>query len=213
MIRKTVKILSFLALLTLADLSWLVYQASPGPSNQVILGVTLGQFHSERGVAFLSGRRLDCTSSAEPPYTDTCTVVIAGQPLTIQAFRHGPDHPNQLGGGCTAAYAGQIWPCEISSRHVHVHWFARIQEPLGLDAVQMTALRQKYFFENLAEEPVVTGTLAFPILIMMTVFTGFLAWWPRPLPKRAWITAVGLGLFSLVSSFLVAFKLTNGFWD
>lgn len=212
MLRKTILIASLLALVGLAILSWLIYQASPGPDDQVILGLTLGQFGSEKGVAFLSGRRMDCVPQAEPPYSTTCNVTIAGQPLTIQAYRNGPGHLMQLSGGCEATYAGQAWPCEISSRHVHVHWFARISDPLGLSGNQMAQLRRRYFFENLAEEPILFGTIALPVVAALAVLAGLLAW-QRPFSKQKWAATIALSLLTFVATFAFALNLTNGFWD
>ena len=212
MIPKILRAISLIILAALAVLAWLVHQASPAPDSQVIRGLTLGEFASEKGVAFLSGRRLDCISEAESPYTATCTIAIEGQPLTIQAFRNPLTHPIQLGGGCTATYAGQEWLCETSSRHVHIHHFAWIRDPLGLETAQMDALRQRYFFENLAEEPILTSVFVFPILVTLLVLAGLFAG-QRPFTKRKWATAVSLGIFTLVSTFFFAVRLTNGFWD
>lgn len=212
MIRKIVLYVSLFALIALASLAWLVYRASPGPASQVILGLTLGQFDSEKGVVFLSGRRLHCVPQAELPYTATCTITIEGRPLTIQAFRNEATHPNQLGGGCEAAYAGRTWPCEIGSRHVTVHWFAYISEPLGLEAAQMDALRRQYFFENLPEEPVLTGTLIFPLVVTSFLLVGLFAW-QRPFRQHKWAATISIGLFTLITTFFFSVWLTSGFWD
>ncbi|MBE2201268.1 MAG: hypothetical protein IAE79_21825 [Anaerolinea sp.] len=212
MIRTIILVLSVATLIALVALGWLLYRASPGPDDQDILGITLGRSDNETGLTFLSGRRLDCAPEADAPYTSTCTVTIAGQLLTIQAFRNGPEQPNQVGGGCQAVYAGQPWPCAITSRHVDVHWFAHISDPLGLDAVQMDALRQRYFIENLPEEPFLTGALAAPVLAALTVLVGWWAW-KRPSTWRGWGTAVGLSVVSLIGVFALALNLTRGFWD
>jgi hypothetical protein len=139
-------------------------------------------------------------------------VTIADQLLTIQAFRNGDEHPNQFGGGCQAVYDGQIWPCQMSSRHVHVHWFAHISDPLGLDATQMATIRQQYFIENLPEEPFLIGMLAVPILAALAILAGWWAW-RRPFGKRDWATAVGLSIASFIGVFILTMSLTNGFWD
>ena len=65
------------ALLALCIIGILIYQASPGPDGQAILGVTLGRSDGEAGIAFLSGRHLNCTPEGNAPYTSTCTVTIA----------------------------------------------------------------------------------------------------------------------------------------
>ncbi len=213
MTHKSILTVSIICLLAIGILALLVYQASPGPSSQDILGVTLGRPDNEStGIAFLSGRRLDCAPDNDPPYTSICTVTIDGQLLTIQAFRNGPEHPNQLGGGCEATYAGEVWPCQMVSRHVHVHWFAHISEPLGLNGSQMDVLRRQYFFENLPEEPFLYSILALPFILTMLVVAGFFAW-RYPPQKRTWLTAVALGLFTFIGTFLLTFTLTNNFWD
>ncbi|MBK8990043.1 MAG: hypothetical protein IPM39_28940 [Chloroflexi bacterium] len=212
MMRTIILALSAATFIALVALGWLVYRASPGPDNQDILGVTLGKSDNETGLAFISGRRIECVPEADAPYTSTCTMTIAGQLLTIQAFRNGPEQPNQVGGGCQAVYAGQTWPCAISSRHVDVHWFAHISDPLGLDAAQLTTLRQQYFMENLPEEPFLTGMLVAPVLAALAVLAGWWAW-KRPSTWRGWGTAVGLSMVSLIGVFVLAIKLTRGFWD
>ncbi len=211
--RKIILTVSILSLLAIGILALLVYQASPGPSSQDILGVTLGQYDNDStGIAFLSGRRLDCVPDSDPPYTSSCTVTIAGQPLTIQAFRNSLAHPNQLGGGCKATYAGEVWPCQMSSRHVHVHWFAHISEPLGLDAAQMDTVRRQYLFENLPEEPFLYSIVTLPFILTILILAGLFAW-RYPQNKRTWLTAVTLGIFTFIGTFLFTFTLTNNFWD
>lgn len=211
--RKIILSLAILSLFAMSILALLVHQASPGPDSQDILGVTLGRSDNyDTYIAFLSGRRLDCVPEAEPPYTSTCTVTIAGKPLTIQAYRNEPPHLNQLGGGCEAIYNGQTWPCQISSRHVHVHWFAHIPDPLGLDTVQMDGLRRQYFIENLPEEPFLASIWIAPILVTTLVLI-LLFTWRYPPRKLTWITAVPLALFTFFGTLTFTLFLTNGFWD
>lgn len=212
MTRKVLLFFSLLLLTAMGLLAWLVFRASPGPASQDILGVAVGQYESEKGIVFLSGRRLDCTPDAEPPYTSTCTVKIAGELLTLKAFRNDSTHSNQLGGGCQAIYDGQTWPCKIASRHVHVAWFAYIEDPLGLNATQMETLRRRYFFENLPEEPFLVGVMIAPFVVTGAVLVGLFAW-RRPYRKRAWIMAVGLGFVLFSTTFVFAFRLIDGFWD
>lgn len=210
--RKIILSLTILSFLALGMLAMLVYQASPGPASQDILGVTLGRSDNEdTNIAFLSGRRLDCVPEAEPPYTSTCTVTIAGNPLTIQAYRNSPTHLMPLGGGCEATYNGQIWPCQISSRHISVHWFAHISQPLGLDKAQMDALRQQYFIENLPEDPFILGIWMSAILVTILVLIGWFSWYPRQ--RYAWLTAVPVGLVTFVATFYFTLFFTSGFWD
>ena len=212
MIRTIISIISGILFAGLAVLGLLVYQASPAPETQVIRGVALGRYDSEAGFTFLSGRRLDCTPQADAPYTDTCTMQLNGRPLTIQAARNGPEHPNQIGGVCTATYAGQTWPCDFGSRHVHIHWFAYIPEPLGLETAQLQTIQQQYWIENLPEEPFLAGSLAAPFVATLGFWGGWWAW-RRPSGWRGWGTAVGLSVVVWIGTFALAFSLTSGFWD
>lgn len=210
--RSIILIVSATLFVGLAVLGFLVHQASPAPETQIIRGVALGRYDSEAGFTFLSGRRLDCTPQADAPYTNTCIIQLNGRPLTIQALRNGPEHPNQLGGACTATYAGQTWPCRVSSRHVHVHWFAYIPDPLGLETAQLQALQQQYWSENLPEEPFLVGSLAAPFIALIAFLGGWWAW-QRPSGWRRWGTAVGLSVVVWIGTFASTFALTSGFWD
>jgi hypothetical protein len=152
MVRKSVLLVFVICFVALALLAILLYRASPGPVSQEILGVGIGSHDDESGVVYLSGRRLNCDwSDGTQAFTSTCTVEISGKMLEIHARRNPATDPNQLGGTCEAFYDGQHWSCSIGSRHVHVHWFAYIREPLGLSGDQLEALRRQYFFENLPE--------------------------------------------------------------
>ena len=212
MTRTISSIISGILLAGLAVLGWLVHQASPAPEAQIIRGVALGRYDSEAGFTFLSGRRLDCTPQADAPYTDTCTMQLNGRLLTIQAVRNGPEHPNQIGGGCMATYAGQTWSCDFGSRHVHIHHFAYIPDPLGLETAQLQALQQQYWIENLPEEPFLMGSLAAPFVALIAFLAGWWVWL-RPSGWRGWATAVGLSMVVWIGTFASAFTLTSGFWD
>lgn len=212
MTRRLALVLAAAGLIALSIVGWLVYQASPGPETQDILGVRLGQYGSDAGVAYISGRRLDCSPTAEPPYTSTCRIEVAGQPLVIQAYRNGPDNPHQLGGGCKANFDGRTWPCEITSRHVHVHWFAAIDPPLELDGAQMSALRRQYLIENLPQEIFVRSLAIVPFAVTVLLLVMLLAW-RVPARGRAWASLAGLGLAAWVGAFVLTVVVTGGFWD
>lgn len=210
--RTILSIISGILFVGLAVLGLLVHRASPAPETQVIRGVALGRYDSEAGFTFLSGRRLDCVPQANAPYTDACTVQLNGRPLTIHAYHNGPEHPNQIGGGCMATYAGQTWSCDFGSRHVHTHHFAYIPDPLGLETAQLQALQQQYWIENLPEEPFLAGSLAAPFVALLAFLGGWWAW-RRPSGWRGWATAVGLSAAVWIGTFASAFSLTSGFWD
>lgn len=211
MTRKIITIISVLILITLGLLAWLIYQASPGPTSQDILGVTLGRSDNETGIVSLSGRRLDCSLEAEPPHASACTVTLAGKPLTIRAYRNDPARPTQLG-GCETTYDGQTWPCQITSGQANSLWIAYIADPLGLNAAQMRALRQRYFFENLPEEFFLFGAMAIPFVVTFLVLVNVFIW-QRPFKKRTWAITISLGLTIFIGTFFFALNLTSRFWD
>jgi len=203
----------FVALTLLATL---VYRASPGPVSQEILGVGIGSNDYGSGIVYLSGRRLDCErTDGTQAFTSTCTVRISGKTLEIHARRNPTTDPNQLGGTCEAFYDGRQWPCSIGSRHVDVHWFAYVREPLGLTGDQLEALRHKYFFENLPEDAFMAGIIVVPIVAMSVAIVAMAVWlWPRAHRKISLALLVAAsGVASLSGTFVLVLLLTRGFWD
>lgn len=203
----------FVGLIILAAI---IYSASPGPDTQELLGVGIGSWQNESGIAYLSGRRLDCQPVDDnTAYTELCRVEIAGKTLEIQAKRNQPPDMNQLSGRCAAFYDGQEWPCRIGSRHVHVHWFAIIDPPLGLSNAQLDDLRQQYLLENAPEEPFLIGMLVAAVITAVLAMINFVVWL-RPKVKRSWlllITAVPVGLIAFYGTLFIGALVTNGFWD
>ena len=200
----------------LALLAILIYLASPGPASQEISGVSMGRSDEASGVVHLSGRRLDCVSTAEKrPYTIRCSVKIAEKPLMIYAQRNSIHSSNQLGGICEAFYDGQKWPCQISSRHVDVPWFAYLERPLGLEKSQMDGLRQRYFIENLAEDYFIFGSLLVTIVTTLIVVANLVSWrWPKTDHKNKLIfPALFLGGITFFITIFFMIWLTRGFWD
>lgn len=213
--RRSILLLSAVYVVAMILLAVLIYRASPGPVSQEILGAGIGSYDNDPGVVYLSGRRFDCDRVDGTQASTSCTVQVAGQTLEIRARRNPRTESNQLGGTCEAFYGGQEWPCSIGSRHVHVHWFAYIDEPLGLTEDQLETLRRGYFFENLAEEAFLTGMVAVPILTMLVAVLAMAVWfWPRVRRKVLLVLPVAAaGVVSLLGTFVLAFLLTSGFWD
>jgi hypothetical protein len=202
----------FVAMILLAVL---IHRASPGPVSQEILGVGIGSYDDVSGVVYLSGRRLDCDRVDGTQALSSCAVEVAGQTLEIRARRNPKTESNQLGGRCEAFYGGKEWPCRIGSRHVGVHWFAYIDEPLGLTEDQLESLRRGYFFENLAEEAFLAGLLVIPILTMLVAMLATAVWlWPR-IRRKVWLVLLvaAAGVASLLGTFVLVVLLTRGFWD
>jgi hypothetical protein len=215
-VRKLTLPISAICFGALTLLAILIYRASPGPVSQEILGVGIGSNDSESGIIYLSGRRLECKQTdGTQAFTSTCTAEISSKTLEIQARRNPTTDPNQLRGTCEAFYDGKQWPCTIGSRHVDVHWFAYVGEPLGLTGNQLEALRREYVFENLPEEAFMIGIIVVPIVAMLMAILATTAWlWPRYRGKISFALLVAAsGVASLSGTFVLALLLTRGFWD
>jgi hypothetical protein len=214
-VRRVILLVSIVCFAALILLATLIYGASPGPASQEIHGVGIVSDAVQSGIVYLSGRRLDCERTGTQTCTSICTVVISGKPLEIRARRNPASDPNQLGGTCEAFYDGKQWPCSIGSRHVDVHWFAYIGEPLGLTGDQLKALRREHFFENLPEETFLTGLFAVPIVAMLVAGLATAVWlWPRARSRLSSALLVAAsGLASLLGTFALGLLLTRGFWD
>lgn len=214
--RKVMLLFSAIYFIGLVAIGFLVYGASPGPGSQEILGVGIGDYNDDAGIAYISGRRLNCTSTeGAQSLASICTIEIEGELLEIHVQRNPPTHANQLGGICEAFYDDKEWLCRIASRHVDVHWFAYISDPLGLNRNQLDALRREYFFENLSEQVFIAGMIEVPILTTAIAILVMVAWlWPRARNRVSFalITAV-VGIASLVGTSLLSILLTRGFWD
>ncbi|MCP4425109.1 MAG: hypothetical protein GY803_11490 [Chloroflexi bacterium] len=215
-LRKLLFLITIGYLIGMAMLAVMLHRASPGPESQTITGVGIGEWQGEQGIALLSGRRLDCNQVDNiAPFTTLCGVEIADKLLEIQARRNEPPNLNRFGGECAAFYDGQFWPCKIGSRHVHEHWFAFIEPPLGLSAAQMDDLRQMYFIENLPEEPFLIGSLVTAVLATLLILANFFVWvWPKAERKAVvWATAVPIAFITFLGSLFWAIMQTGSFWD
>lgn len=198
----------------LLGLAVMLHHASPAPVSQDILGLGIGRYTSESGIAYISGRHLLCTStSAYEPFTSACKIQIAGKTLEIHARQ---TDPKPLGGMCEAFYDGQPWPCTIGSRHDTVYRFAYIQPPLGLGKSQLDVLRLQYFFENLPEGVYFpAGVLIVTITTTIAVIasTATVLWSKHYSKVFSILFLVLVGGITFVGTFLGAVRLTTGFWD
>jgi hypothetical protein len=216
MARKVIWLFAGSYLVVLGILIVSLHNASPGPAAQEILGVGIGRHDQSGGIVYLSGRYLQCVRPKDQPSgAATCRVELAGRSLEIRAQRNPATHPNQLGGSCEAFYAGKVWPCQIDSRHVHVAWFAYLDEPLGLDNDQLAALRQHYFLENLPESSFLNGIGLFAVTSAALVFAAVGVWlWPRRRNNFSGaLLTLTCGIITWFGTWLLAVFLTNGFWD
>jgi hypothetical protein len=214
MFRKSILTAVLVYFVLLLGLSVMLYRASPAPRSQDILGLGIGSYTSENGIAYISGRRLLCTATpASEPFTSVCKIQIAGKTLEVHARQ---TDPKPLGGMCEAFYDGQQWPCMVGSRHDHVYRFAYIEPPLGLDKSQLDALRFRYFFENLPERvyfPAVFLTLVIATTLAVIAGTAAILWSKHHSRAFSILFLVLVGVIALVGSFLGAIQLTTGFWD
>jgi hypothetical protein len=216
MVRKVLVLVAGCYLAGLAMLALSLHNASPGPASQEILGVGIGRHDQSGGIVYLSGRYLQCARPKDQlSGMSTCRIELAGRTLEIHAQRNPAMHPNQLGGTCTALYAGKAWPCRVDSRHIQVPWFAYLDEPLGLNSNQLAALRQHYLLENLSESSFWNGNILFALTTAVLFFVVVGVWlWPRTRHKfsGALLTIV-CGAALGYGAWLLAIFLTNGFWD
>ena len=213
MTRKMIWRVSLIYFIVLGVLGVVIYQASPGPDSQEILGVSIGDRGSAGGNIYLSGRRLSCFPLEEThQFAVTCSVELAGQPLEIQARRNAPSASNQFGGTCQAFYNGQVWPCALGWRHVHVPWFAYVPS-LGLSSAQLISLSRQYPVENQPEAVFLISLVVVP-LATAAVMGLLVVSWTRARGNKRWLlNGLPAGVITLIGTFLVWYFLTNAFWD
>ena len=200
----------------LAALGVVVWRANPGPPDQAIQGVGLGDPRAPAGAVYLSGRRLACAPSERDGMPGSrCTAMIAGETLEIQGWRNPPSSMNRLGGQCEASYAGREWPCHVASRHVQVHWFAYLDGALGLDAAQLAAVRRDYPIENLGEDVFFNALQIVPVLTALVVAGGVLALGWSGMERARWAALIALvaALLALPVAFFGVLVITGGLWD
>ena len=217
MIRKLILGFTAVYFIALGSLVLLLHQASPGPEGQEIYGAAIGQWHTEEGIVFLSGRRLDCEDTAvTDPFAASCTVSIAGKPMEIKAVRNDQSSPFPFGGRCQVFYDGEMWPCDFGSRHIQVHWFTYVQSDMGLDKAQMDQLRRQYFIENLPEEAFLWGMVTTAVLTALVTVIALTAWfWPKAKTQKIrW--AIGMALLTIplfLGALILGASITSNFWD
>lgn len=199
----------------LATTALFINRATPSNVNETVRGVAIGHWEQPDGVAYLSGRRLNCTPLTNDTYQTRCTVEIAGAQLEILASRNAPDALNQFGGTCTAVYQNETLGCEYGSRHVHIHQFVYIDQPATLNGNAMAQLRQQNFFENRPE-----GFFFQLAVVGGILLGGLMLWngvvWLRPfIPNKIALAAVSLltSAVAFLSGFIFLVFWTSAFWD
>jgi len=215
MIQRVIFLVSMIYFIALSALGVVIYQASPGPTSQEILGLGIGDLYSAESMVYLSGRRLSCIPLEDThQFAVTCSVELAGHQLEVQARRNTSSAPNQFGGICQAFYNEQSWPCTLASRHVHVHWYAYMPS-LGLSSTQLVSLRHQYPVENQPEAVFLTSLVVVPLVTAAVVVLLVVNWdRARARGNKHWILrGLTASVISLIGTFLVWFSLTNAFWD
>jgi hypothetical protein len=218
--RRLVLLAGTVWLLLLAGLAIALLRESPGPDSQVVLGVGIGRHDGPGGIAFLSGRRLVCGPTDRAPYTDRCTVGVAGRDLELYARRNPPGSPNEAGGACEAVYAGRTWSCQIASRHVHVPWFAYLDHGLGLTPAELAAVRWAHPLPNLPQGVYVVGMFVVAGLTALGAAGAVTFWWGqseaaagRASGGRAAVPGALTTPVVFVVLLFLAVLATRGYWD
>lgn len=142
----------------LAVLASFVLAAKPGPAGQLTQGVRLGDWQSEPGTVYFSGKRLTCEAApAGTIYNERCRINIAGQELALLVSDRPLTYTAR--GACQATYAGREYPCTLQTHH---NWpaasVAYVSGGLDLSAEQLDAVRRRFPNENLPEQNIVQGT-------------------------------------------------------
>lgn len=216
MVRAAIVVMCAVYFIGLGLVAIALYRASPGPDDQAIAGVTVGDSTEREDLVYLSGRRLACMPDERDGLVGSrCTIAIAGETLEIRAFRNPRSYPNQLVGVCEARYAGQERTCSFSMRHFGVPYFAYIADSLGLSDDQRAALRREYFFENLGEEVFLAAMRVVPPLTAFVVASGVLAGCWHWSQRRSLVAGAAIiaGLATLPFAFFGMLLATRGFWD
>ncbi len=207
----------------LAVLASFVLAAKPGPANQITQGVRLGDWQSERGTVYFSGKRLTCEPApAGTIYVERCQIETAGQELNLLV---GPRQTNLVTarGVCQATYAGREYPCTLQAHH---NWpgasVAYISSGLDLSAKQLDAVRQRFPIENLPEIVFVRGGLILWPVTALALFGLVLSFLLQHMHRLntmlmrrvvTFLTLTVTGVIALAGVPLALILLTRGFWD
>lgn len=211
----------------LVALAVVVYRATPAPPSQTIRGISISRTDSttrprastRAPYIDISGRALECKPLPDSArFPSECTITIAGKLLTIQAYRNGPNHADQLGGGCEAFYNGERRLCRIGAPNLQVNWFAYIDQPLGLTNQQLAKLEQKYLIENLPENVIIGSGLTVIILTtIVAMFVVAILFWPRRFTLVRGLSFAAIVLLTAIltvsTTFNATLYVTSGLWD
>lgn len=198
---------------------WLVLNYSaPGPVEQEILGVSIGHWEFGNERAYISGKRLTCqpVDDADIAFNSVCTLEVQGETLTIWASRNSPESNMMFGGRCVASYGDEQLTCDIGSRHVHIPWFAFVEQPAALDGADMAQIRQHYVLENLPETFFVMVIRGIGMITaVLAIANLFVLLWHKIQSKLVLFVFGGLpvGVVFFYVGMLGAFWLTSGFFD
>lgn len=208
MLRKIVLAIAFLYFAALVLFAVLLFQGRPAATGLTEIG--FGEWQSEEGFVYISGRRLSCGHLSGADHDATrCTVPIAGSLLTITATPVNL-RPTHFEGACQAHYRGQLYLCRPDVRSGTVRPIALIESTLDLSLAEREALRTHYWAEN--------GR--FPSLhILATISTlvalaAAVAWKPPHSKTRQQLAAYGcITSFAFIFFNLLLFTATSYLWD
>jgi len=217
-VKSTIRLLTLLFGVLIIVLAIVLNHSAPGPAEQEILGVSIGHWDFDNERAYISGKRLTCQPvvDTDETFSSVCTLEIQDKTLTIWASRNGPNSNMMFGGQCKASYGDERLTCDIGSRHVHIHWFAFVEQPAALDEADMAQLRQHFFWENLSETFFVTLIQGIALITaVLAVANLFVLLWHKIKSRFVLFVFGGLpiGIAFFYIGMLGAFWLTSGFFD
>ena len=195
----------------------LLNRSGPGPADQEIQGIAIGQYQAETGIAMISGKRLDCQMTPnDVEFNSTCSIEVQGETLTILAAWNTPQDRNMFDGQCAAFYGDETLTCSYGSPHVHVHGFAYVSMPSALELTDMNQLRRQYWFENRPESFYVSSIFVIGFLAaLLAVANLFTLLWNRS--RSRWVLsivgAIPTGFIAFYAGMLVAFSMMGNFFD
>lgn len=209
MLRKTVLAPALLYFVALAAFAALLFQGRPAATGVTEIG--FGEWQSDAGFVYISGRRLACAPLAgDDPFTTRCTVPIQGSLLTVKV-RPVTLRPGHFAGRCAAEYRGHHYPCRPDLHRGTVRPIALIEGSLGLSAPQREALRDQYWVEN--------GRFPSPYLLALlsalVALAAIIARHPPSPQNRTRRAAAYTAIASLtfVFSCLLLFTVTHYLWN
>lgn len=135
------------AVALVAGFMWVSFNAAPLLRSSGLAGIAVGAPEAE---ARISGRYLDCADAGPSAASATCSLVIAGTPLTVAVAYTNTEHADFS--QCLVTYGERQAACSAVRYAVQSPPLARIDAAsLGLSLSDVTALEAQYPGSGLAE--------------------------------------------------------------